>query len=298
MAEGYITTPDGVRLYFQTRGEGSQTVVCPGGFYFADDFGYLAKGRTLIFYDPRNRGRSDLEDEAQPSRGVHDDVADLEAVRRHFGLETMALMGHSYIGVVIVVYAMRHVDRVNRAVLLSPAEPFHGKQYPADLMNVDDLLRDALARLGQLQASRGDIGSEEFCRRFWSILTPVYVANPADADKVTWARCDQPHEAGFFKYWIGSILPSLQRLALTPDDVARAVMPTLIVHGRKDRSAPYGGARDWGMLLPNARLLTLDHAAHATWLEAPDDVHGPVGAFLDGIWPSAAAAVPSGGMSA
>jgi len=41
-------------------------------------------------------------------------------------------------------------------------------------------------------------------------------------------------------------------------------------------------------MLPNARLLTVENAAHAPWIEAPDKVFGAIDTFLDGTWPEAA----------
>jgi proline iminopeptidase len=155
MAEGYVTTPDGVRLFFETRGTGEQVVAFPGGFHLADDFSYLADGRTLIVYDLRHRGRSDLvTDESKRARGVHHDVEDLEAIRRHFGLDAMALVGHSYIALMIVLYAINQPAHVSRIVQLSPMEPSVGKQYPPHLMCMDEVRRDTLARLGELQSHR------------------------------------------------------------------------------------------------------------------------------------------------
>ncbi len=53
---GYITTADGVRLFFQMLGNGPKTVVIPNGIYLLDDFSCLADDCTLIAYDLRNRG--------------------------------------------------------------------------------------------------------------------------------------------------------------------------------------------------------------------------------------------------
>jgi len=64
--------------------------------------------------------------------------------------------------------------------------------------------------------------------------------------------------------------------------------PVLNVHGTKERSAPYGGGREWALILPNARFLTIDNVAHAPWIEAPEKVLGPIGTFLNGTWPEAA----------
>jgi len=58
-SEGYVTTQDGVRLFFRRAGSGPKAVLIPNGMYLLDDLEYLAGERTLIFYDLRNRGRSD-----------------------------------------------------------------------------------------------------------------------------------------------------------------------------------------------------------------------------------------------
>jgi pimeloyl-ACP methyl ester carboxylesterase len=69
--------------------------------------------------------------------------------------------------------------------------------------------------------------------------------------------------------------------------------PVLTIHGSKDRSAPYGGGREWALRLANARLLTVGQAAHAPWIEAPELTFGSIKTFLDGTWPEAAEKVTS-----
>lgn len=57
-----MKTVRGCRLYYEIVGDGPQTVLVPNGLYYRDDFGRLAQGRTLVFYDLRNRGFSDPVD--------------------------------------------------------------------------------------------------------------------------------------------------------------------------------------------------------------------------------------------
>jgi proline iminopeptidase len=294
MKTGQLTTADGVRLFFQTLGNSPQTLVIPNGMYMLDDFQRLANHHTLIFYDLRNRGRSDaVSDSAKLKRGILNDVKDLEAVRGHFGIAKLKLIGHSYVGMAVVLYAMQYPGHVDRVVQIGPAQPDQGKQYPAHLTNTDETLREVFAQLGELQKKRGTEGPVEFCRKFWSVLRAIYVANPADASKIDWGRCDLPNELNSMKYWTESIFPSMQNLHLTADELAKADMPVLTIHGKKDRSAPYGGGREWALLLPNARLLTVDNAAHAPWIEAPELVLGAMHTFLNGSWPDAAEKVAS-----
>lgn len=42
------------------------------------------------------------------------------------------------------------------------------------------------------------------------------------------------------------------------------------------------------MMLPEARLLTIEEGAHGPWIEAPDRVFGGIRPFLRGEWPEQA----------
>jgi pimeloyl-ACP methyl ester carboxylesterase len=288
-SEGYVTTEDGVRLFFQKVGNGPKVAAIPNGFHLLDDFQGLADGRTLIFYDVRNRGRSDsILDASKLAKGIHHDVDDVEAVRRHFGLTTIDLIGHSYIGLMVALYPIKYPARAGRVVQIGPAPPSAKKQYPVNLTGADATLRHVSAQLAQLRKEHPSGDPVKLCRRFWSVLRVIYVVNPADAHRIQWGRCDLPNELNFMKYWTESILPSIQSLNLTAEEAATVKTPVLTVHGRRDRSAAYGGARDWARLLPNARLVTVEDAGHAPWIEAPELVFDSIQTFLDGAWPEAA----------
>jgi proline iminopeptidase len=280
--EGCITAEDGIRLFFQKLGSGPKVVV-PNGSYLLDDFKSLTDEHTLIAYDPRNRGRSDQSVNGDGS--IHRDVDDLEAVRRHFGIDQADLIGHSYIGLMVALYAMKYPAHVRRAIQIGPMEPIAGKQYPAHLTGDDGTLAKVFAKLGQLQKERVESDDPvEFCSKAWSVLGVLYVTDPADAGKIHWGRCELPNERNFMKHWSEKILPSIQGLQV-PEEVAKAKMPVLTIHGTRDRNAPYGGGREWALMLPDARLVTIDGAAHAPWIEAPARVFEAVRSFLAGRWP-------------
>lgn len=286
---GMITLSDGVRLYYEKIGTGARTVLVPNGFCFAEDFRFLADDATVIFYDVRNRGRSDsIVDPSKLARGIEQDVGDLDAVRRHFGAAQVDVIGHSYIGFMAALYAMKYAAQIRRAVLIGPAQADAGKTYPPDLAYVDTTFTAAMAELAGLRGQPPQEDPETLCRRFWSVLGPIFVINPADAGRIDWGRCALANERNFMPYWLGHVAPSMQRLHLQAEDFSRATAPILVVHGTKDRNAPYGGGRDWASRLPNARLLTVPNAAHAPWIEAPELVCGSIRAFLEGAWPDSA----------
>jgi proline iminopeptidase len=293
-SEGFVTTEDGARLFFQSRGHGPHAVVIPNGLYLWDDFEPLAKGRLLIVYDLRNRGRSDRVTECSIRRGgILDDVLDLEEVRRHFGFAQISLIGHSYVGLLVVLYAMKYALHVGRAVQVGPIQPFSGTQYPVHLTGADATFQDVFSRLAELQKQRDSFDPEAFCRKFWSVLRLIYVTDPADADRIDWGRCELPNERSSMKYLTQTVFPSIQSLSLSADDLARVETPVLILHGTKDRSTPYGGGREWALRLANARLVTLENAGHAPWIEAPERTFASIETFLQGWWPEGAEKVES-----
>jgi pimeloyl-ACP methyl ester carboxylesterase len=72
--DGFITTADGLRLFYRQAGTGSRVVLFINGVVTADDFAPIVDGRTVVFFDPRNRGRSDaVRDRSQIERGIHHD---------------------------------------------------------------------------------------------------------------------------------------------------------------------------------------------------------------------------------
>jgi proline iminopeptidase len=293
-SEEYITTADGVRLFVDKVGNGPAAVVILNGFYLVDDFRYLADGRTLLFLDLRNRGRSEIvTDRSKLTRGVLQDADDLDAVRRHFGIGRVDVIAHSYAGKIAILYAMSHPAHVNRIVQLCPVQADPATSYPPHLTNADATLLEFLARAAELQKERASMDAQAFCRKFWSLLRPIYVADPADAGKITWERCDLPTELGFMRYWVEDLLPSLQKATPTAAALAQVQAPVLVVHGTRDRSAPYGGGREWALRLPNARLVTVADAAHAPWIEAPERVFASIDTFLDGAWPEGVEKVES-----
>lgn len=291
-ASGYVTAHDGLRLYFERIGDGHAAVIFPNGMYLRDAFCRFAANRTLVFYDLRNRGRSDaVSDAGKRKSAILKDVADLEAVRCHFASPQISVVGHSYMSLVVALYAMTFPENVHRVVQLSPIERDPGKAYPPHLKWSDGIITEVFGRIAKLREEQSSLDAQVLCEKFWELLRATYVFNPVHAEKIKWGRCDLPNERGFMKYWSEDIFPSMQALNLAPTDFARATAPTLIVHGTKDRSAAYGGARDWAMLLPNARLITLEDVSHAPWIEAPDEVFRAIGAFLNGEWPDSSEVV-------
>lgn len=108
----------GARLWTARRGQGPALLLCPGGPGCADYLGPVAEmvcDRTeVIRFEPRGCGRS----EAAPPFDLAGDLADIEALRRHLGVQRWILGGHSAGANTALAYALAHPGRVRGLIYL------------------------------------------------------------------------------------------------------------------------------------------------------------------------------------
>jgi pimeloyl-ACP methyl ester carboxylesterase len=131
-------------------GTGGNTIVIPNAVHMIDSFQGLARGHRVIFFDLRNRGRSEsVADRKLLTHGIHHDVDDIEAIRHHFGVEKSALLGHSYVGLTAVLYAMKFGRCLDRVIQIGPVQLRAGSQYPAHLTCVDAAFAAFMNKLSQ-----------------------------------------------------------------------------------------------------------------------------------------------------
>jgi pimeloyl-ACP methyl ester carboxylesterase len=81
-----------------------------------------------------------------------------------------------------------------------------------------------------------------------------------------------------------AILTSLLTTALRPDPGYRLPVPTLLVHGDRDRIGDIASAtRAWAEREPLAQYAVIPEAGHASNLDNPEEFTAVLQAFLDGV---------------
>ena len=293
---GFVKTKDGVRLYYAKAGSGTKTVIIPGRLFMFPAFEQLAKGRTVISYDMRDRGLSDAVKNSSEISLQHD-VDDLEAVRSYFKIDKPDLIGFSYLGKIVILYAIQHPDHVNRIVQLGPVARKFGTTFPQSLMAGDERKVPDPAEVRKVnELSRNGFADQhpkEFCELDWKNQQQRMVGNPANAGRIA-SPCDMENEwPTHLEHHFAPLLASDQALDIPKESIAKVTAQVLTIHGARDRNAPYGGGREWDMLLPDARLLTIQGAAHMSWIDFPEIVFPAIDQFLNGQWPKKAEMVKS-----
>lgn len=275
-----IETPDGETLFAEVRGAGEPTLVVPAHVFLAEHLAPLAEGRRVVFYDMRNRGRSSFV-ENEGALSIQQDVADLETVRETLGLEQFDLLGFSYLGLMTAMYADAHPGRVRRLVQLGPVPVPFDAAYPAPYVEPPSVSNEEWAAF---DVRRAALDPEADCLAEQELQRRTLVGNPADAGRLlAWsaAICALPNEhAASLQRHFGAHFVSVQNIGLAMADFADLDLPVLVIHGDRDRNAPYGAGREWAQVLPDARLVTVTGAGHAAFAEQPELVVGAIEAFL------------------
>lgn len=286
--QGFVDAGSGVRLFYRVDGNASRAVVVLHGGpgfshdYLADDLLPLANAQRVIHYDQRGSGRSTLVSGAAALDGRRF-ADDLEAVRLHFGLERLMLLGHSWGAAVAALYAMRHPQRVDRLVLVGPmplrrdelANTFARVRESGDV----EWRRQLEARGRALMDAPGD---EMACRAFYDTWFTPFFGKAAARARSRGSFCAGTVESrrnkafNVDRYTVESLANFDWRGAL-----GAVTAPALVVHGSADVISA-DSAREWTAALPNARFVLLDGVGHFPYLESPERFYPMVDAFLAG----------------
>ena len=287
MQEGKIAGGGGVPIYFRRYGSGSRAVIVPNAAWLEPDLGNLTSGRSVIFYDPRGRGKSGpVPDKKQIT--LEAEIEDLESIVRHFELHQVVLFGWSYQSAVVANYASRHGDAVLRVILSGPLAP---RRIPyGDQANATVQSRLDMSAIGALMKSPPP-DPVESCRAFNSILLRAYFFDPAAYGRSLANPCDLENERPQnLNLYTSAFMSSLGDWDWRKD-AARYAGPVLILHGDADWN-PMEGSREWQASFPNARMVTVPSAGHLPWLEQGNTFFKWVNEFLGGAeldnwsWPA------------
>jgi len=276
------------RLFVRAVGKGLPIVVVHGGPDFSHDYllpdlDRLADSVRLVYYDQRGRGRS-FDVDGSDAVTIESEVADIDAVRRSVvGAGPVALLGHSWGGLLALEYAVRHPLEVSHLILMNTAPVSRSGAIA---------LREELARLKTPEQMRT-------MKRIAS--SPGYRDGDLEAD----AAYYRIHFASAFHR--GELLEDLVgrlRTGSSPDGIVRARrieatlyeqtwssnydlipqlgelrIPTLVIHGDED-FVPVVIAEEIAAAIRNAHLVVLADCGHFAYLDQPDEVHRRIVEFV------------------
>jgi proline iminopeptidase len=265
----------GVALFVRRVGAGTPVVVLHGGpgadhEYLRPGFDTLADGRELVYYDQRGGGRSPVAREVPVGWTEH--VADLEALREHWGLERMTVVGYSWGGLLALLYAGQHPGRLARLALVSPAPSWRAARARFEARfgqrNLDPVFQEERRRLRESGLRERDPAA--FQRRMFELSVAPYFFDPAKARDLTPFRVTGRTQQ--------EVWESLGDYDLRPGLPRLRDVPSLVLHGEDD-PIPLDAARTTAELI-GAEFHPVPRCGHVPYVEAFDEFRAVVGGFL------------------
>ena len=268
---GYIRTADHVRLFYRDWGTGQPVVFLAGWTLSSDMWAYqmaplVEAGCRCIAYDRRSHGRS-----SDPGRGYDFDTLadDLAAVLEALDLQNVTLVGHSFASGEMVRILTRHGRRrIARLVFVAPAATPFPRKTADNPSGIDGALfeqvRAAIAR------SLPD----------WAEANAVPYFTPGTSRAIfDWTlrmMSQTSHYAAL----------EMNRHGTSTDfrrELAEVKVPSLVLHGDRDASAPLEmTGRPTAALIPGARLKVYEGAPHGLYFTHAAEVNRDILAFAQG----------------
>lgn len=287
----YATTSDGLHIAYQVEGAGPLSLVNVGdGTLFSIDatdeqprwqqwVDRLASFSRIIRFDLRGVGLSDPVGSAEPPTIEHW-AADALAVMDAVGVDQAAILGCSMNGLLAMLLAASHPERVRSLVLVNAYArvlqdhdyligypPHVVEQFIGDLTEPEaDLTNSPAAHDPQLfDASAGDL----------PYMAPSLTSDAAFAswwDRASHRGASPAASRAVWRVAVGTDLRAALPLI---------TVPTLVVHCARDAFVPVEWGRYLAEHISNAQLVELDSADHVPWA-SDADIAGEIEEFLTG----------------
>jgi len=251
----FCTSFDGTRIAYVRTGEGLPLVKAP---HWLTHLEYewtspiwrpwidaFSADYSLVRMDQRAGG---LSDRNPPDISLDAWVRDLEAVVDAAALDRFALFGHSQGAAIAIAFAHRHPERVSHLVLFGAYA--RGWQHrglsPAQIEELE-------AQLKLVEAGWGR-GDGTYRQMFSSQIIPGGTLEELHAlSELQRVSAEAPTAV--------RIMRTMASLDVRP--IAGALqVPTLVLHGRGDRRAPFEEGRLLAGTIPEARFVPLDSDNH------------------------------------
>lgn len=271
----FITTRDATQIHYNDWGRGQPVVFVHGWVLGGDMWEYqmthlVERGLRCIAHDRRGCGRS-----SQPGRGYDFDTFgdDLAALMNSLDLRGVTLVGHSMGAGEIARYLSRHGgERVARVALLGPTTPclLRRDDNPGGL---DVALFDGLVA-GLAHDRPGTLAAG--VPGFFGLGLPGVAVSEA---MVQW---------GLGLAMRASLEATIDMARANPrtdfrPDMTAFTMPTLILHGDADTTAPLElCGRATARAIPRSRLVVYEGQSHAIFVTAQERCNRDLLDFIAG----------------
>ena len=244
----------------------------PGGTHlgFKPHLNPLTEHAQLVFVDQRGCGYSDEDD--PDNYTLEQNVEDIEALRKHLGLEKIYILGHSYGGMVAMSYGIKYQAHLEGLILVTTSPSYRfldkAKQYVEENGNDDQ-------KFYAQKLWDGSFESEEELQHYYEAMAPLYSVASASDDKSQpkpkTKRSYKPLNKGF-----GGFLRTFD----LRKDLETITVPTMILAGKHDWITPVSENEEIHERIPHSEFHVLENSSHSVFVDENEKTLSLIGNFL------------------
>ena len=269
---------DGTTLHYDVVGKGKKVLLLSGGPGFSPEYlrpiaEKLGNKYAFVLFHQRGTGRSVVETYDANALSLQNLVGDLEALRKELKVKQWTIVGHSFGGILSMMYAREHPDRIGKLALIDSGGPTLAAVAKFNANLESRFTEEDLAGIKEWSdPERRKENHRKAVLEITRAKTPAYFADREKARPLMESMDEQSFHDGVF--W--SIVPQMMALDLRAG-LEKVKAPVLVIHGRQD---PLETADEVHATFPGSRLELLDNAGHFPWLEQPDAFYRVLTDFL------------------
>lgn len=256
---------NGLKLYYESSGEGEPVVLIPGfaagRWIWFKQTADLPRNFRVIVFDPRGVSGSDKPEGPQTIGLLADDIAHL---LQKLGIASAHVAGASFGGFVAQEFALKYPRMTRKLVLCCTS--FGGPNHVVP----------APETLAALASTRGLNSEERMRANLLLAFTPEYVQTQvAEVDHLVHLRAtnEVPEHIYLSQLHAAMNFNSEARLA-------EITSPTLVLSGDRDVIVPVQNSRNLAAKIRGARLEIVAGGSHTFFIEQADEFNQLIAEFL------------------
>jgi proline iminopeptidase len=269
---------DGAVLHYDVVGKGEKIVMLSGGPGFSPEYlrpvaEKLSDQYALVLLHQRGTGKSAVDKYDAETLALKNLVGDLEALRKELKLEKLPLIGHSFGGILSMMYAREYPERVAMLALIDSGGPTLRSVLKFNANLESRFSEEDRAKIKEWSdAERVKADRRRAVLELTRAKTSAYFADRAKAQPFMAAL----NEDSFNDQMFRAVVPQMFTLDLRAG-LEKVTAPVLILHGRQD---PLETAEELRETFPKAKVVILEGAGHFPWAEQPEAFHAALSGFF------------------
>ena len=279
--QSFTLENDEVTLHYRVFGEGFPILLLSGGPGGSSDellsvANRLEKAGRVILLDQRGTGKSKLKTLDTTTINLAAYVEDVEVVRRHLGIDTWVILGHSWGGTLAMAVAARYPQHVAGMILIESGgiNLDFLEQVPTNMRHTEE---DQAALKYWSDPDRVAADPQRAAYESYKVWVSGTVYDRGNVAKAMEHFRPEPHTNTIAGLMMKNLMAANYDLR---DALSSFTSPVLIVQGKPGLMGA-STAEQIHASLPNSALVFVEKCGHYPMFEQPKQFYATVEDFLD-----------------